>query len=464
MQGSSPRILTPYYVVALARQPASWPLEMISPSHSSPRLDATAWFSLVALFIGLCAASGDYSLGMHDCYDMLELEPGHPLEKRQVNCEGGTARGMDTCFLLCGFCATPSLRFGLSVETRQHFCAPPESTPPNITEVGAIVAEGLMNVSAAHGYQFRAENATEDMAHLLTYMNRADMQALFSQPVLMLDFLNEHLNFALKVQGTSFARNVSIEMWKEYVLPFGFLDEKRDLYWRWRPVFHKTFSTAPTLTAAKTITEAVHALAALIPKAQMQGVVAIAGANDGDREFISGSPVKWHSGSSPMDMSSQQIVEFGGSCTGTAILLGAALRSVGIPARVAGCSSESHAATFGNDHHWVEYWDGSDPGPFGDFWHTKEGVSAGNAGGPWDSPSGPMNGCMRGLVAGSSLYNLWASSWSSPVFLPTMWGEGNWAMNNRFKGGINRCGAYCSTWGCGVNQSSHFAQSECEPS
>eukprot|EP01047_Picozoa_sp_COSAG01_P107666 COSAG01_NODE_36658_length_514_cov_0.980723_1_plen_74_part_00 len=73
-------------------------------------------------------------------------------------------------------------------------------------------------------------------------------------------------------------------------------------------------------------------------------------------------------------MSSQQIVEQGGSCTGTAILLGAALRSVGIPARVAGCSSESHAASFGNDHHWVEYWDGSDPGPFGDFWHTKEGV------------------------------------------------------------------------------------------
>jgi hypothetical protein len=29
-------------------------------------------------------------------------------------------------------------------------------------------------------------------------------------------------------------------------------------------------------------------------------------------------------------------------------------------------------------------------------WH---GRSAGNAGGPWDQPSGPMNGCMRGLIA-----------------------------------------------------------------
>eukprot|EP01051_Picozoa_sp_SAG22_P004596 SAG22_NODE_250_length_13779_cov_6.413450_6_plen_161_part_00 len=156
---------------------------------------------------------------------------------------------------------------------------------------------------------------------------------------------------------------------------------------------------------------------------------------------------------------SQQIVENGGSCTGTAILLAAVLRSVGIPSRVAGCSDESAAAAKGNDHHWclaaaclfaavlpflfvaarltgvcvrgvlcaslsspsiplspsvcvraracvctfglsrVEFWDPTDPGPFGDYWHTKEGVSRGNAGGPWDGASGPMAGCMRGLTA-----------------------------------------------------------------
>ena len=39
--------------------------------------------------------------------------------------------------------------------------------------------------------------------------------------------------------------------------------------------------------------------------------------------------------------------------------------------------------------------------------HTKEGVSKGNAGGPWDGASGPMNGCMRGLKANSSLDMLW---------------------------------------------------------
>lgn len=56
---------------------------------------------------------------------------------------------------------------------------------------------------------------------------------------------------------------------------------------------------------------------------------------------------------------------------------------------------------------WVEFFDASDPGPFGDYWHTKEGVSQGNAGGPWDGASGPMNGCMRGLKAKSSLDMLW---------------------------------------------------------
>ena len=92
-------------------------------------------------------------------------------------------------------------------------------------------------------------------------------------------------------------------------------------------------------TGATTITEAVKGLASLIPKAEMAGVTALERDN-GDREFISGNPVTWHTGSSPIDMSSQQIVQHGGSCTGTAILLAAVLRSVGIPARVTGCSTE----------------------------------------------------------------------------------------------------------------------------
>jgi transglutaminase-like putative cysteine protease len=105
----------------------------------------------------------------------------------------------------------------------------------------------------------------------------------------------------------------------------------------------------------------------------------------------------------------------------------AAARSVGIPARLAGCSESvvrgdgawwgagrepprlergaswvrlfphtsappTRASTGCADHHWAEFYDPLSPGPFGDFWHTREGSSAGNPDGPWDSPSGPMLG------------------------------------------------------------------------
>jgi hypothetical protein len=253
-----------------------------------------AVLSLAALMLALplhssAAGVGSARLDLHECYDMLLEQPAavpssssssSSSQQLPVNCEGsqGGPRGMDTCFLLCGFCAVPSLRFGLSVPSRELYCGTPpsSSSPPNATQVALAVSSALVNASVAHGYMFRAPNVTADLAHLLGHMNRADLQALFAQPMLMIDFLSEHLRFALRVQGRGVARNVSREMWLEYVLPFGFLDEKRDLYWRWRPTFYKTFAADPTLAAATTITEAVHALTSLIPHAQMQGVVAIA--------------------------------------------------------------------------------------------------------------------------------------------------------------------------------------------
>ena len=107
-------------------------------------------------------------------------------------------------------------------------------------------------------------------------------------------------------------------------------------------------------------------LAALIPAAELQGVTELQ-KGSGDVELIAGGPVRWRSESSPLFLSSQQVVENGGSCTGTAVVLAAVLRSVGIPARVAGCSTE--APKNEDDHHWVEFWDGADRGPFGDLWH-----------------------------------------------------------------------------------------------
>ena len=118
--------------------------------------------------------------------------------------------------------------------------------------MGALAAGALINASAAHGYfwpQPKNPNSTATanaaLAHLLTYMGRADASVLFAQPFTMLDFLYEHTTLAMSSRGGGLLANVTDDLWMEYVLPFGFMDEKRDLFWRWRPTFHHTFSTAP---------------------------------------------------------------------------------------------------------------------------------------------------------------------------------------------------------------------------
>ena len=176
---------------------------------------------------------------------------------------------------------------------------------------------------------------------------------------------------------------------------------------------------------------------------------------------MAGSVVRWQSETSPMRLSPSQVIHLGGgSCTGTAVVLAAAARSVGIAARVTGCSQ----SIIGDDHHWVEFYDPQAPqSPLGGPWHTKEGTSAGNEGGPWDAPSGPMNRCLSKLIPKdpARLNTIWASQWSSPAFLPFQWQLPTHAKLG-FVGGLNRCGAYCQAWGCGANQTDRWTQDQCD--
>eukprot|EP01116_Phalansterium_solitarium_P007805 TRINITY_DN2073_c0_g1_i3.p1 TRINITY_DN2073_c0_g1~~TRINITY_DN2073_c0_g1_i3.p1 ORF type:complete len:238 (-),score=74.78 TRINITY_DN2073_c0_g1_i3:320-1033(-) len=215
---------------------------------------------------------------------------------------------------------------------------------------------------------------------------------------------------------------------------------------------------SPLVAGAANITDAVRTLVDAIPSAQTLGTLAISSI-DGPA-LNSGQPITWVSSSSPGMLSPQQIVEHGGSCTGTGIILAAICRAVGVPARLAGCSE---SVVPNDDHHWVEFWDDGAAGPFGDNWHTKEGVSDGNPGGPWDSPSGPMGGCLQGVTPGDRLHTIWASSWSSPTYLPLLWSADPWSQTWAHVGGINRCGAYCTAWGCGVNRTNYYNQQQCNP-
>lgn len=366
------------------------------------------------------------------------------------------SKAADLCYAWCTVCSDDDFlawQFGAALGA----CA---LSPAGGDAAVALVTDAVMNTTALHGNYFLddpgdvEENATQALSLLLGGMARRDLLLLASDTQLVIDFLVEHVRYALHTRGWSKAMNVSWEIFADAVLPYAMLDEKRDLWFRWRPRFARVFRDVTA--GAATITEAMQRLAAAVPQAQTLGL--LSSENGGELEIVPGQPITWHSSVSPAFISVEQVASFGGSCTGTGIVLVAAARAVGIPARLAGCG-ESIARH--DDHHWAEFWDGASPGPFGDNWHTKEGTSTGNEGGPWDAPSGPMLGCLAGVIPFSAIDSLWAASWASTTYMPMLWSNDTWSASWSFVGGLDRCGAYCKAWGCGVNNSNFWSQAEC---
>lgn len=374
-----------------------------------------------------------------DCLGLMEGAPGAPGSEAV-----GSAKAATSSLLLCTLCTTPALAMGLDPGLRASACEAGSKLPPE--QVATLATRAVLNASAAQGEHWLdpgfETNSTAAMQHLVASMPARGVLRLGAEPYATMDFLIEHVRYAMHARNTiPVAKAVPWDLWLENVLPYAFIDEPRDYAWRWRPRFFQLL--APTVAAANisTVSDAVHAVVAAVPQLQAQGVLADGTASG----IVAGSTFNWRSETAPAFLSPKQVAAFGGSCTGTAVVLAAALRSVGLPSRVAGCSQ----SVPDDDHHWVEFWDGSAAGPFGDYWHTKEGVSVGNAGGPWDAPSAPMQGCLSHVEKGSSLNTLWATEWSSDVFLPTLWHNSSWAQQWAFVGGVNRCAAYCVAWGCG---------------
>ena len=230
--------------------------------------------------------------------------------------------------------------------------------------------------------------------------------------------------YALRTRGWSKHQNVTWNIFADNVLPYGILDEKRDLSWRWRPRLQQLLLTdaakhatppgpGPLITAADNISSAMHTITQTLPHAFLAHAVGLevmpTPINPSTSwvlrpgtsfpvhlffffpEFIlasisfpkpvacisdamltpavlimqrarnqPGQAVNWKSETAPAMLSPEQVVQYGGaSCTGTAVILVAAARAVGIPARIAGCSQ---SIVVGDDHHWIEFYDPSDPG------------------------------------------------------------------------------------------------------
>jgi len=368
----------------------------------------------------------------------------------------------------CAPAAQNDLLLGLNASDRCALCGPGEwcaAAPPAPRAPPApLVARALYALGEMHGRWWLddagdvEENATACLEHLVAHLPKRDALALFADLPAALDFLAETVRLALARWPRLRAAGVPWRVFLDGVLPFAVLNEARDYAWRWRPRLARLFEGAWE-GAGENFTAAMVNLTRMIPAAAADFLPALVGAG-GAVAPVAGPVVTWRSSTSPGFLSPAQVAGAFGSCTGTGIFLVAAARSIGIPARLAGCSQTD---VVGDDHHWCEYFDPAAAGPFGTFWHTKEGTSKGNEGGPWDAPSGPMLGCLRGVVPASPLNTMWASAWSAQEYLPTLWASDGpltgaaWS----FVGGENVCGSYCSAWGCGANNSNYWNQSSC---
>eukprot|EP00939_MAST-03C_sp_MAST-3C-sp1_P000190 g190.t1 len=249
--------------------------------------------------------------------------------------------------LRCNFCNTPRFYFleRLRNPGTNSLCYSRYLVKFGDDSVSDRISRTFLDYQQVQGHFWDSdEDALMCFKHLLMYMPFRDQMLLFQESDTFLNYLTEHVRLALHVRysGPKWATNktlLSDSMFLENVLPYNFLNEKRDVEFNWRSRFHQLLSEAVAET--KTATEAMRVVAAAMPVTAPAGVLVL------NSTAVPGSVVRWQSETSPMRLSPEQVVLLGGaSCTGTAITMAAAARSVGIPARVAGCSQSEGPAIY----------------------------------------------------------------------------------------------------------------------
>jgi len=239
-----------------------------------------------------------------------------------------------------------------------------------------------------------SDEELECLSFLVSNMPQSDLQSLTT------DYIMTNIRLALLTRNiTSWSNTIPWDIFLNYVLPYASLTEPRD---SWRPLFMESFLrlVAETTTMAE---------AALILNTASYKIV------DPPIIFVAAPPnVLNHY--SPFEV----MRAHNASCTGLSIFLVDALRSVGLPARVAGvphwnlptCSSDQDP-NCGN-HDWVEVWadgrwsfiDQDTSSPLNISWfypdHTKYAVPA------------------------SLNHSIYATSWNkTETFFPMGWDWGN---------------------------------------
>ena len=237
------------------------------------------------------------------------------------------------------------------------------------------VDDFIASAAAKHG-AFGEKSARFLVAH----MPEPDKRTLTAE------FLTDNLDLAFTARATfPWAKNVPEDLFLNDVLPYAVFDEPRD---PWRADF---FEKAGELVKdAKTASEAAQIL---------------------NRDFFKRINTHYHTERKRTNQSPKESIEQGrATCTGLSIILVAACRSVGIPARAAGTPRWWNNS---GNHTWVEIWDQG--------WHFTGADEFNDKG---LNHAWFIGHAARG-DAKDGLRSIYATSWKKDgVFFPMVWAPG----------------------------------------
>lgn len=208
------------------------------------------------------------------CYSVVSnLQSGKHLSLGPVPVNCSLAQGdreEDVCFALCGLCTTPELAFALTETDMGLYCSGSYVIKPNedALTIANLTTNALILSLQVQGYFLNdPDDVSEAVQFYIRYAPRRDLQFLFSSPYLFGDYLLEHARFTLATWQWASAMGIPQDIFLESVAPYAFVNEKRDVWWRWRPMLYNLFS--PLVANATNTTTAMRRLAAAIPAAQV---------------------------------------------------------------------------------------------------------------------------------------------------------------------------------------------------
>lgn len=190
-------------------------------------------------------------------------------------------------------------------------------------ELKSAIASSPRSEELTALYEATPKASQRDMAYLLVNMPAGDRDTM------NLELLAENVAYAAKARKEfAWSKDIPEQVYLSDVLPYFVVDEVRD---SWRRELYELF--APAVAECSTMEEAIRVVNGNLPR--MTGV-----------DY---NTLREKTNQSPRESMRQGMA----SCTGLAILLVDALRSVGIPARFAGTASWHDNR---GNHSWTEVW------------------------------------------------------------------------------------------------------------